>query len=142
MLRNFQGRLSVIGLGNEQIFDIHPEAFGVVLVKGMFGINECGNATGFLRFGYGMNGQGRFSGGFGAVYLNDTSAGQAAYAQGNVEGQRSAGNHRHISNGFVAQLHDRPFSILFLQLVNRQLKCFQFILIRCCHNFPLMNNCQ
>src|SRR5262249_26073666 len=52
----------------------------------------------------------------GAEDFDDAAARQAAPAEGNVEAERPGGNALHVERRAFAQLHDRAFAELFLDL--------------------------
>jgi hypothetical protein len=51
---DFECLLACVGLRNEQLIDINAERLRIRRVKGMFGVNKCGNTTELLRFSYRM----------------------------------------------------------------------------------------
>ncbi len=55
------GLLTVVGLRDQEVINVHPKFFGIKTVKSMFGINKGSNTAGFLCFGNGMDGQGCFT---------------------------------------------------------------------------------
>ena len=85
MFGDFEGLLTIVGLGNEEVIDIDTQLFGVATVEGVLGVDEGGEATGFLGFGNGVQGKRGFTRRFGAVYFNDPAAWKATYTQGKIE---------------------------------------------------------
>ena len=45
---NFKGLLARVGLGNQEILDIHPKLLGIARVHRMLGINEGADAPALL----------------------------------------------------------------------------------------------
>ena len=54
LLGNLQGLLTVVGLRNEEVVDIHAEFLGIKTVEGMLGIDDGSHAPLALCLGYGM----------------------------------------------------------------------------------------
>src|SRR5690606_20340543 len=57
VLGNLQRLLPVVRLGDQQVFGVNTEFFGVAFVKSMFRIDERSQATGLLSFGYAVQGK-------------------------------------------------------------------------------------
>ena len=120
---DLQGLLTGVGLADQQVIRLDAKVAGILDVKGMFGIDERGDAAFFLDFGNNMQGQGGFAGGFRAEYLNDPSLGNSADPEGQVEAQGPGGNGfngRHLIVG--AKAHDAPLAELFFNLAHGQFK--------------------
>ena len=60
------------------------------------------------------------------VDLDDSSTWVSAYAECGVKGNGTARNHRNFPFWLISQLHDRTFTVIFLNLVNRRLQCLEF----------------
>ena len=137
---DFECLLAVVWLRDEEVFDVDAEFFGIEAVEGVFGIDESGDAALFLRFGDDVDGEGGFTGGFGAVYFDDAAFWEAADAECVVEADAACG---YDFEGFVwavAELHDGAFAVVFLNLVDGALQNFQLFLLQAvyfffCHNF-------
>ncbi|OPZ95770.1 MAG: hypothetical protein BWY72_01970 [Bacteroidetes bacterium ADurb.Bin416] len=131
MLGNFQGLFAAVGLGNPQVFDVNTQLFSVEAVEGVFGVDESGDATGFLSLGDGVDGQGGFTGGFRAVDFDDTASGVATDAQGGVQTDGSAGDHSNVYHSFVAHLHDGAFAVVLFNFFHCGLEGFELFIGRC-----------
>ena len=110
-----------IGLGHEEVVDVHSEFFGVETVKGVFGIDYRGYASCFLCFSYGVDGKGCLTGRFGAVNLDDTSAGISSYAKSHIQADGTCGNNLYLFDTLVAHFHDRAFTKALFYLVHGSL---------------------
>ena len=114
---DFECLFAVVGLGDEEVVDVDAEFFGVIGVKGVFGVDECGDSAVFLALCYGVDGNGGLTGGFGAVDFDDAAFGESAYAECDVEVDGSGGDYVEVDFGAVAEFHDGAFSVGFLNLV-------------------------
>ncbi len=121
MVCNLKCLFSIVGLGNIQIFNIHTQFLGIEPVKGMFCINKCRNATGFLCFSNGVDGQGGFPRGFRAIDFNDPAPGITANTQSHIKSDRPRWYYCHVFNGIVTQFHDGPFAITFFYFIQGKL---------------------
>ncbi len=87
---NFQGLLTGIRLGNQQIGDIHAKFLCITNIQRMFRINKGGDATDILHFGNHLQRQRGLAGRFRAIDFHDTPARQAADTKRNVQPQRAS----------------------------------------------------
>ncbi len=138
---NLQGLLAVVGLRNEEVVDVNTQFLGVEAVEGVLGVDEGGNAAGFLAFGDGVDGQGGLTGTLGAIDFYDAAAGESSDAQGHVEADAAGGDDVELFVGAVAQLHNGALAVALLYLVEGALEDFQFFLLQgigivdfFCHN--------
>ena len=83
----------------------------------MFRIDHSCDTALFLSLGDSVDREGSLTAGLRTVDFDDTAAGITAYTQGMVQGDTSRRNNLNISLWLVAELHNRPFSIIFLDLV-------------------------
>ncbi|MNE12055.1 hypothetical protein D3C80_1048350 [compost metagenome] len=113
---DFQRLLAGVRLRHQQVVDIHAELAGVVGVESVLGVDEGTGGAQLLRFGDHRQGQGGFTGGLGAVDLDDPAFRQATDAQGDVQAQRAGGDRRHGLALLVAHAHDRTLAELTLDL--------------------------
>ena len=124
--------LAGVRLGDEEGVGVDAELGGVLRVEGVLGVDEGSDAALALRVGHGMQRDGGLTGGFGAVDFHHAAAGQAANAQGDVQGDGPGGNDFDRGTDFVAQAHHRALAEL---LVNLGKCCFQrFCTIRGCRH--------
>ena len=93
----------------------------------MLGVDEGGYAVGLLCFGDGVEGQGGLTRTFGTVNLDDTSAGEAANAEGGIEADAAGGDDIHFFHLLVAELHDRAFAVVFLNFGHSGLQGTEFV---------------
>ena len=124
---DFQGLLAGIGLGDQQLVNIHAQIFGVNGVQGMLHIDENGGAAALLGFGHHMQGHGGLTAGFRPVDLDDSAAGQAADAQCHIQRKGAGGDGFHIHGGILAQAHDSPFAKLLFDLADGGFQGFLLI---------------
>ena len=125
---DFQRLLAGIGLGDQQVIDIHAELAGIGHVQRMFGVDEGADAALLLRFRNGVQRKRGFARRFRSIDLNYATARETANAKRYIEPQRARGNGFDI-HGFVvlAKLHDRALAELTLDLAQRSRKGFRFI---------------
>ena len=81
--------LARVGLGDEQLVDVDPDGPGVDRVHGVLGVDVGADAAVALGLGHHVHGEGGLARGLRAVDLDDPAPGQAADAEGQVEGQRA-----------------------------------------------------
>ena len=115
LVDDFQRHLTGVGLGHQQILDVHPQGCRIDRVKGMLGIDEGRDATAALDLGDGMQGEGGLTGAFGSVDLHHPPFGVAT-TQGQVKGEGSGGEGLDPHAGGIAQAHDRAFAEIALDL--------------------------
>ena len=80
----------------------------------MFDVDEDGVAALALDFGDDGETEGRLTGGLRAEDLDDTAAGEAADAQGKVDGDRASGDGRDLHLGRVSHAHQGAIAILLV----------------------------
>ena len=120
---------AIVRLRNEQVFGVDAEVFRVELVEGVFCIDDRADATLFLTFCNGVNGEGGLSRRFGTVDFHDASFGVAAYAEREVEVQAAAGYGIDLLHDFVTELHHGALAVGLVQSVHRQLEGFHFVCV-------------
>ena len=130
LVGNFESLFSVVGLGYVEVVHIGAQLLSIEAVEGMLGINEGSDATGFLTFSDGMDGQRGLAARFRTINLNDASLGVASHAQCSVQRNRSRGNHVYRYYRLVAHAHNAAFAKVFLYLRHSGLQGFQFLLLR------------
>ena len=113
---------------HEQVVDVDAEFGGIEAVEGVLRVDERCDTASFLAFGDGVYGQRGFTGRLGAVDFDDTTAWEAADAEGGVEADAACGDDVELLLGAVAKPHDGAFAVVFLNLVERTLQYFQFFL--------------
>jgi hypothetical protein len=79
----------------------------------MFHVNEGGHAAHFLGLGDDVLGQGGLARTFGAIDFGDAASGDAADAQGDVEGDGAGGDSFNVQVSGLPQFHNSPFSEAF-----------------------------
>ena len=126
---------------NEEVVHVHTQFLGIEAVEGMLGIDEGGDAAGFLAFGNGVDGQSGLTGTLGTINFDDAAAGETANAQRHIEADAAGGDDVELLVGTVAQLHDGALAVALLYLVEGALEDFQFFLLQgigfvhfFCHN--------
>ena len=127
IVRDFEGLLPIVRLGDEEGLEVHAQGLRIGPVKGVFRVDDGGDAARFLGLGDRMDRQGGFSAGFRAVDLDDPALGVTPDAQRMVQGDGSARDDlRRIPFWLISQLHDGTLPVILLDLVDRRLQCLQF----------------
>ena len=86
---DLQRLLAGVGLGHEQLVDVHAELAGVRGVEGVLGVDERRDAALPLGLGDDVQADGGLARALGAEDLDDATAGDAADAERDVEGERA-----------------------------------------------------
>ncbi|OEI67236.1 putative protein recA [Curtobacterium sp. ER1/6] len=108
--------LTGVRLRDEQGVDVDTELLGVLRVERVLGVDEGRDATGALRVGDGVQGQGRLTRGLRAVDLDDAAARQPADAERDVEGDRTGRDGGDGGALVGAEAHDRALAELPVDL--------------------------
>ncbi len=103
--------LAGIRLGYQHIVDIDAELLCIYGVEGVLNINERSSAARFLRLCDSLQRNGGLTGGFGAVYLDYSSLGKSAYAEGEVKHQRACGDVLDVKVPVFAHEHYRARAV-------------------------------
>src|SRR5919202_4423093 len=117
-LKEPEGLLAVVGLGEVEVLQVDADGLGVGRVEGVLGVYEGGEAAGPLGLGDDVQGEGGLAAGLGAVDLDDAAPGDAAHAEGHVEGEGAGGDGGDPPRPAVAHAHDRALAELSLHLRN------------------------
>ena len=128
-IRYLQGLLAVVRLGEVEVLEVHADGLGVGRVEGVLGVDEGGEAPGLLGLGDDVQGEGRLAAGLRAEDLHDAAPGDAAHAEGEVEGQGAGRNAGDLLALLVAHAHDRTLPELPLYLGDGGV--YGFALIQC-----------
>ena len=121
--------LARVGLGDEQLVDVDADGPGVDRVHGVLGVDVGADAAVALGLGHDVHGEGGLAGGLRAVDLGDPAAGQAADAEGEVEGQGAGGDRVDRHRALLAHLHDRALAVLLLDAGEAQLEGLLLVLV-------------
>ena len=121
---DLQRLLTSIGLGHQQRVGVHTELLGVLRVQRVLGVDERGDAAGGLGVGDRVQRDGGLTRGFRAIDLDDPAAREAADAQRHVQGDRAGGDDGDRLADLVAEPHHRAFSVVLLNLCERQFEGF------------------
>ena len=124
--RDLQGLLAVIGLGDQQIIDVHSQLLGVLRIHSVFRVDERGSAAPFLRLGHGVERDGGFAAAFRSEDLDYPAPGQTADAQRQVERQHAGRNDLDVQFGRFAHFHDRALAEILLDLRDGDPQGFRF----------------
>src|SRR5262245_59251107 len=114
---DLHGFFAIVGLADEQGFELDSELFAPAWIEGVLGVDNGGDSAGFLGLSGDMQGEGRFAARFGAEDLDDAAAGDALTTEGDVEREAAGGNARNGERAIAAQRHDRPLAELFFDLL-------------------------
>ena len=111
---------AVIRLRDQEIVGIDTEFFCVCGIKCVFCVDESCNTAHFLCLCDNMESDCRFTGRFGTIDLDDSSARYTAYSECDIKRECSCRNHFYVHfSGDFAQFHDRTFAEIFFDLANR-----------------------
>ena len=114
---DFQRLFTGIGLGDQELIEVHAEQIGVLRIECMFGIHESGRTAGFLDFGDDMQGERGLARGLRSVDFHDPTPGQAADAQGQIQSEGASRHGNDIAGCLaIAHAHDRALAKLFFDL--------------------------
>ena len=108
--------LARVGLRDEQLVDVDTQLAGVLGIERVLGVDERGDAALLLHVGDRVERECRLSGRLRTVDLDDAAAREPADAEGDVEGDRSGGDHFDRCALVAAQSHDRALSELPVDL--------------------------
>src|SRR5215216_5998152 len=115
-IRYLQGLLAVVRLGEVEVLQVDADSLGVGRVEGVLGVDEGGEASCSLRLGDDVQGEGRLAARLGTEDLDDATSGDAANAEGEVQGQGAGRNGGDALALLVAHAHDRTLPELPLYL--------------------------
>src|SRR6267143_723163 len=128
-LRDLQGLLAGVGLGDEQLLDLHAQLPGVSHVERVLRVDEGGAPALRLHLRDGMQRESRLPARLGPVDLHHPAARIPAAAQRDVQPQRAALDDRDRLGGLIAlsQAHDRALAELLLDGAHRRENGFQLL---------------
>ena len=110
-LADFQGLLTRIRLGDEQLVDVHPQTSRPGRIQSVLGIDKRRH-TSPLPLGAGGNAQsqGRLARGFGAEDLHHATTRHTPPSQGQIEADRPRGYAGNDISRLAVQTHDRALA--------------------------------
>jgi len=123
-LRDLERLFARVGLGDEKLVDVHPDAACVLRIHRMLGIDECADAAAALRFCHDVVHQRRFPRRLRAEDLDDPAARQPTDAECHVECQRAGRDRADGDLGTIAHPHHRPLAEISLDLDERDIERF------------------
>ncbi|MNC32583.1 hypothetical protein D3C75_809450 [compost metagenome] len=121
--RNLQRLLAGIRLGQEELVYVDAKLAGIQRIQSMLRIDECGLSACLLHLCDGMQCNCCFTGGFRSVYFNNPPTRKSAYAKGNIQSQRTAGDGLHLHVGRFSKLHNRAFAELLFDIAKCRFQC-------------------
>jgi len=137
---DFERLLTGVGLGNQQVLQVHAQVLRVLHVQRVFGVHKGASAAELLHFGDDLQRQRGLARGFRAVDFDDAATRQAAHAQGDVQTQRTGGYHLDVLDLLAfAQAHDGALAELFLDLGQGSLQGLGFFAVHVAHGNLLEN---
>ena len=92
MSQIFERVLARVGLRDQNLVDVNTEPGRITRVKGVLGVDESHDTTHGLGLGKNLKGQGGLTARLRPIDLDDTATGNAADAQGRIEGQGAGGD--------------------------------------------------
>jgi len=128
-IRDLQRLFAGVRLGEEQVFDIDAQLFGIDRVESVLGIDEGAGAALLLRLGDDRKRQRGLARGFRAVDLDHPAPGQAADAERDIQPQRARGHTGNRDMLLVAHPHHRALAELALDLAQGRLQCLFLVWI-------------
>ena len=129
-LCDLESLLSVIRLGYVQVIDVHSDILRIYGIQRVLRVDESCDAAPLLYLGHHMQGNGGLTAGFRSVDLHDTSLGNSAHSQGDIQSQGTCGHglHLHMSSR-LAQLHHGSLAVLFLNMAQRRFQSLLFLFV-------------
>ncbi len=115
--------LTGIGLGDEQLVDVHTYRLRVGRVHRVLGIDIGTDPAVALRFGHDMHGECRLAGRLGTEDLDDPPSWQASDAERYVERHRTGRDGLDADSGVLTHPHDRSLAELLLNLAEGHIQC-------------------
>ena len=115
--------LAGVGLREQQVVDLNPDAPSVHRVHGMLGVDERRLAPRALGLGDDVERERRLAAGLGPEDLDHPAPRHPTHTQRQVEPQRPGGDRRHLyGGGIVAHAHDRALAELTFDLHDRHIQ--------------------
>ena len=118
-LTNLHGLLTGVGLADQQTVNVNAQRGGIGRVEGVLDVDEGDLAAHLLGLCQNLQCQRRFTGGFGAVDLDDTPTGHTADAERQIQAQAAGGDRVDLHRDVRAQLHDGALAELLFNLRQR-----------------------
>src|SRR5476649_1405947 len=116
-IADFQRLLARIRLRNQQFVQVDAQLLRVTDVQCMLGIDKGASTAQFLHFSNGLQGHGGFTRRFRTVDFHYAATRQAAYAQRDIEAERTGRHDLHFFDRCAGiHAHDRTFAKLLLDL--------------------------
>ena len=122
-IHDFQGLLAGVGLGDQQLVDVHAQLSGVNRVEGVLGVDERGHAAGLLHISDGVQGHGSLTRRLGTVNLNHATAGQTADAESGIEGNGTGRDNLGGGGFLITQAHHGALTVVLINLCHDGFKC-------------------
>ena len=136
MIDDVERLLARVGLGDVEFVEVHAERLRVDGIERVLRIDEGRDAAQLLRFGNGVQGDRRLTGGFGAVDLDHSAAGKPADAECEVERKAPRGDDFDIGIArLFAELHDGALTVSLLDLGEDGVQRLEFFFVHICSPF-------
>ena len=139
---DLQRLLTGVGLADQQLVDVDPDGPGVHRVHGVLGVDVGADAAVALGLGDDVHRQRRLARRLRAVDLDDAATGQAADAEGQVEGQRAGGDGLDGHRALLAHPHDGPLAELLVDGRQGHVECLVAICAHCALRSCLSGECR
>ena len=128
--RDLQCLFPAVRLGYVKFININTDIPRIHRIQCVLRIDKSGNPPSFLNFRYHMQRHRRLTARLRPVNLYDPPFRDPAYSQRDIKTQRASRNSLHLHPGCgITKFHNRTFSVLLLDLRDRRLQRFYFILI-------------
>ena len=136
-LEDLERLLAGVGLGHEEVVDIHAELLGILGVHRVLGVDEGRDAAAPLRLGHDVEGERRLSRGFRAEHLDHAASREAADAEGPIDRKRAGRDGRHLDGLAASELDDGTLPELLLDLGHRHVDSPRLLAEILYHDTPL-----
>jgi len=121
-LCDLQSLFTRVRLRKIQFINVNTASLGIGRVQRVLNIDERCCATLSLALGNNVLTQRRLARGLWAIDLRDSSLGNPADAQSDIERDTSGGNHINFQPGTFAKAHDGTFTIALANLCKRRVQ--------------------
>ena len=116
-LGDLQRLLAGVGLGDQEVVEVHAELLRVGGVERVLGVDEGGRALALLALRDDAQGERRLAAAFGPEDLDHAAARDASHTEGHVERNGARGDGRHVVLDVLAEHHDGALAELFFDLL-------------------------
>jgi len=116
-LGDLQRLLGGVRLADVQVVDVDADAGGKTGIEGVLHVHKRADAAALLRLADDVQAERGLAGSFRAINLGHAATGNAADAQGDIQGQRPGRDDFNLQVAGVTQAQDRAVAIAFGEIV-------------------------